>query len=192
MDNQIVEVNACAVAKVPQECGTMSFAESFRESYKMAQMIAKSSLIPDAYKGKVEDVTIAVDMAKRINMSPMMVLQNMYVVKGKPVWSGQACMAIIQNKFKDAHPVYTGKAGTPERACHIEADNITGPEVTMAMAAAEGWTSNSKWRNMPDQMLGYRAASFFARLYCPSVLMGMHTDDEVEDACATREVADVL
>ena len=34
---------------------------------------------------------------------------------------------------------------------------------------------------MPEQMLMYRAASFFARTYCPEVLMGFSTADEVED-----------
>jgi glucose-1-phosphatase len=49
------------------------------------------------------------------------------------------------------------------------------------MARAEGWTSNTKWKNMPEQMLGYRAASFFARLYCPDAMMGFQTIEEVED-----------
>ena len=33
---------------------------------------------------------------------------------------------------------------------------------------------------MPDQMIRYRAAAFFGRLYCPDILMGLYAPDEVE------------
>lgn len=63
-------------------------------------------------------------------------------------------------------------------------EKIEGPEVSMEMAVMEGWyfKSGSKWKTMPDVMLRYRAAAFFGRLYCPDLLMGMHTEDEVIDA----------
>ena len=49
------------------------------------------------------------------------------------------------------------------------------------MAKAEGWTSNPKWRNMPELMLAYRASAFFARVYCPEALMGVQTTEEIYD-----------
>jgi hypothetical protein len=59
-------------------------------------------------------------------------------------------------------------------------EKLYGPWVSMKMAHEEGWTSRNgnKYRTMPDQMLMYRSASFFTRLYCPEVSMGMHTSDE--------------
>ena len=53
----------------------------------------------------------------------------------------------------------------------------------MQMAKDEGWStkSGSKWRTMPEQMMKYRAAAFFARVYCPNVLMGFQTTDEIND-----------
>jgi hypothetical protein len=51
------------------------------------------------------------------------------------------------------------------------------------MAKAEGWYSKngSKWQTMPDQMLRYRAASFFVRSYAPELSLGIHTEHEVAD-----------
>lgn len=57
------------------------------------------------------------------------------------------------------------------------------------MARAEGWYSKpdkygketSKWQTMPEQMLAYRAAAFFARVYVPNSLMGVAVEGEVED-----------
>lgn len=163
------------------------FIESFRESYKLASVFAKSSLVPQQYQGKTEDCAIAVDMAERMGVTPLMVMQNLYVVKGKPSWSGQACMSFIKAKYGDAMPVYTGERGTDSRGCYVrartpEGEVIEGTEVTIAMAKAEGWMNNSKWKNMPEQMLAYRAASFFARVYCPEILMGVQVEGEAEDS----------
>lgn len=162
------------------------FIESFRESYKLASVFAKSSLVPQQYQGRTEDCAIAVDMAERMGVTPLMVMQNLYVVKGKPSWSGQACMSFIKAKYGDAMPVYTGERGTDSRGCYVrvrtpEGEIIEGTEVTIAMAKAEGWMNNSKWKNMPEQMLAYRAAAFFARVYCPEILMGVQVEGEVED-----------
>jgi hypothetical protein len=166
---------------------TGGFIESFRESYKLASVFAKSSLVPQQYQGKTEDCAIAVDMAERMGVTPLMVMQNLYVVKGKPSWSGQACMSFIKAKYGDAMPIYTGERGTDSRGCYVrvrtpEGEIIEGTEVTIAMAKAEGWMNNSKWKNMPEQMLAYRAASFFARVYCPEILMGVQVEGEVEDS----------
>ena len=164
-------------------------AESFKDIFNIGKMFASSSLVPVAYQNKPMDCTIAVDMANRMGVSPMMVMQNLYVVKGKPSWSGQACMSMINAspKFKSAKPVYFGEKGTDSRGCRIEAievetgNLIQGTDVTMKMAKDEGWLSNSKWKSMPEQMLGYRAAAFFARLYIPNSLMGVYVEGEVDD-----------
>ena len=152
-------------------------------------MVSKTSIIPQSYQGKPQDCFIAIEMANRMGVSPMVVMQNMYVVKGKPSWAGQACTMLINScgKFKDVKHIYTGTKGTENRGCYVRAirvddgDEVCGVEVTMQMAKAEGWTSNPKWRNMPELMLAYRASAFFARVYCPEALMGVQTAEEVID-----------
>lgn len=164
-----------------------NFIDSFRQSYKLATILARSSLIPQQYQGKAEDCAIAIDMADRMGVSPLMVMQSLYIVKGKPSWSGQACMSFIKARYKDAYPVYVGEKGTDSRGCFIKAvtnegDAVEGTVVTLKMAKDEGWTSNKKWSTMPEQMLAYRAAAFFARVYCPETLMGIQVQGEVEDS----------
>ena len=53
----------------------------------------------------------------------------------------------------------------------------------MNMANDEGWTSKngSKWKTMPDVMIQYRAASFFGRMNCPDMIMGIYSQEEVLD-----------
>lgn len=62
-------------------------------------------------------------------------------------------------------------------------ERVESPEVSLEMAVLEGWygKNGSKWKTMPDVMLRYRAASFFGKLYAPDMLMGMPSEDELED-----------
>lgn len=82
-----------------------------------------------------------------------------------------------------------GTATFSPRSCYCWAidketgEKLIGPTITMDMALKEGWlTKNgSKWQTMPELMLQYRAASFFANLHCPDLTMGIPTAEEVED-----------
>lgn len=171
--------------------GTFATLETFKEIYDIGKMFASSKLVPQAYQGNPMDCTIAVDMANRMGVSPMMVMQNLYVVQGKPSWSGQACTTLIagSGKFKDIKHVYVGEKGTDERGCFLQAlriedgEIVQGVEVTIKMAKEEEWYGKrgSKWKTMPELMLAYRASSFFARVHVPNALMGVYVEGEVED-----------
>jgi len=171
--------------------GVFSTIENFKEIYDIGKMFASSTLVPQAYQGKAMDCTIAVDMANRMGVSPMMVMQNLYVVLGKPSWSGQACTSLIigTGRFKNVKHVYFGEKGTDGRGCYLtgtrieDGEKVDGPEATIKMAKEEGWysKSGSKWKTMPELMLAYRASAFFARVHIPNALMGVSVEGEVED-----------
>ena len=190
------EEKTLAVVEQTTELTTNSVWENkdqFNQLLRAAQMLSQTSIIPQSYQNKPQDCFVAIEMANRMGVSPMVVMQNMYVVKGKPSWAGQACTMLINScgKFKDVKHIYTGEKGKPNRGCYVTATRISdgsqvdGVEVTMQMAQSEGWTSNSKWRNMPELMLAYRASAFFARVYCPEAMMGVQTAEEVYDADST-------
>lgn len=189
MDN--TEIMATGHQTTQLSTGVFSNLGSFKEIYDIGKMFASSSLVPQTYQGKPMDCTIAVDMANRMNVSPMMVMQNLYVVQGKPSWSGQACTSMIMasGKFKNIHHVYTGERNTDNWGCFLQAERIetgevvTGAEVTIKMANEEKWLdkNGSKWKTMPELMLAYRASAFFARVFIPNSLMGCSVEGEVED-----------
>lgn len=55
--------------------------------------------------------------------------------------------------------------------------------VTMEMAIKEGWytKAGSKWQTMPEQMLQYRAASFWQKVHAPELSLGLQTQEEARD-----------
>lgn len=203
MENEVV------VIEQKNELSDNAFNDtvSFQKLYDIGRMFASSTLVPQNYQNKPMDCTIAVDMANRMNVSPMMVMQNLYVVKGKPSWSGQACMSLIKASplFKNVKHVYIGEEGTDSWGCYVEAirveneEVVKGAKVTIAMAKAEKWYSKkdkygnetSKWATMPELMLAYRAAAFFARVHIPNALMGCAVEGEVEDIQPVQQVMEV-
>ena len=193
MENEIQEL----VASPQPELAPVTVwtdKKQFDQLLRAANMLSQTSIIPATYQGKPQDCFVALEMATRMGVSPLVVMQNMYVVKGKPAWAGQACTMFINScgKFTQVKHVYTGEKGTDSRGCYVTATRISdgiqvnGVEVTLAMAKAEGWTANTKWRTMPELMLAYRASAFFARVHCPEALMGVQLADEICDADANR------
>lgn len=165
-----------------------SDTKSMNAAMKVANLLAKSQLLPEQYIGHPENCLIAIDIANRMRVSPLLVAQNLYIVRGKPGWSGSFAISAINNcgKFSPLDFVYTKNGGG---GCYAQATRLSdgkllkGTEITLDMAKNEGWSTKpgSKWLTMSEQMLAYRAGSFFARAYCPEVLLGVQTIDEIQD-----------
>ena len=185
---------AVAEQKSSMLSNPFSSTESFKENFNIAKMLASSTMVPESYQNKPMNCLIALEQAQRMNASPLMVMQNLYIVKGKPSWSGQACSMIVNGcgLFENVDLVYIGEPNTDSWGAYVKATRksdgkeLKGTTVDMRMAKAEGWLSNAKWKSMPEQMLGYRAYSFFARLYCPNALSGFSTEGEIEDIQANK------
>jgi hypothetical protein len=134
---------------------------------------------------------IALNMAKRIGADPLMVMQNLYVVQGKPGWSGQFLIATFNQcgRFSAMRFEWKGENGKADWGCRAYATEketgevIRGAWVTWKMVEAEGWSkkSGSKWLTMPEQMFHYRAAAFLVRAYAPEIAMGLQTIEEIND-----------
>lgn len=165
--------------------------EQMNKIFKVAKVYANSTMVPATYQNNPSNCFVACELSARMNVSPVLVMQNLYIVQGKPSWAGQACKALIDGcgKFKLSEFVFVGAKGQPDWGCYMQALNTTtgkkvsGTAVTWQMAIDEGWIDKkgSKWQTMPEQMMKYRAAAFFARTECPEVLMGYSTADEIED-----------
>lgn len=161
----------------------------FEQAQRIALALSQSELIPKSYQGNIPSTMIALELAKRTGVSPIMVMQNLNVIQGKPSWSSSFIIAVINSYKKFSMPLNFEMRGEGnKRGCVAFTSGIDGqryesPEVNIEMAIGEGWMNKpgSKWKTMPELMLRYRAAAFFGRLYCPELLMGMQSQDEVVD-----------
>jgi hypothetical protein len=160
---------------------------AFNVALRMANAMAASTIIPKDYQGNASNTLIAIEMASRLGTSPMQVMQNLFVINGRPSWSSQYIIAVINSSKKYKHELKFELTGTGDNMqCYAwttdrDGKEIRGPIISMQMAKDEGWVqkNGSKWKTMPEVMIRYRAASFFGRLYCSDMIMGIYSQEEV-------------
>lgn len=197
----MTETQLTTMSQTDATLSVFSGEANFNNAMKMAEQLAKSDMIPTVYKGKPENCIIALELSNRLKLSPFLVMQNMYIVQGKPSWSSSFIISCINasGRFNGGLKFEMDAQRTKCRAYAVEkttGDKLVGPLITMEMAQHEGWLgkSGSKWKTMPELMLRYRAAAFFGRLYCPEIMNGMLTDDEAADIkpIEESEIVDVF
>jgi hypothetical protein len=89
--------------------------EEFNLLQRKATLLANSSLVPSSFRLQIEkkefgkvvgyetnsnaiaNCAIAIDMAHRMKANELMVMQNLYIVSGRPSWSSQWIIAAINN-----------------------------------------------------------------------------------------------
>lgn len=217
--------------------------ESFELSQRIAKMLSSSTLVPEQYRATVKvkcgkddygntifrdepnpnglsNCIIALNMSNRMGADPLMIMQNLYLIEGRPAWSSQFIMAAINTcgrfsslrfEFQDLgekeveyqetswvnrkKQTVTKTMKIQNHTCYawvIEKGSVNpdgspvvlkSSVISMEMAVKEGWyqKNGSKWQTMPEQMLRYRAASFFGRVYAPELLMGLRSVEEEQD-----------
>ena len=235
--------------------------ESFEFSQRVANMLSNSTLVPEEYRavkkvkiGKdnfgvmqyrdepnpngLSNCIIALNMANRMGADTLMIMQNLYLIEGRPSWSSQFIMASINScgrfsalRFEienrgekeveyqetvwenNRKNIKTKTIKIHDVACvawatqngteipNFSIDDLKqygslykcckaygiplleSSKISIEMAVKEGWyTKNgSKWQTMPEQMLKYRASSFFGRIYAPEILMGLRSAEEEQD-----------
>ncbi len=181
--------------RMPAQTTEIGFTsiEGFVQLQRMANLFIFSSMVPPTFQGQINlgNAVIALDMAIRMRANPLAVMQNIYIVHGRPAWSAQFLIATLNKsgRFSALRYKFQGQEGEDSwgcRACATElatGETLEGPLITISLAKKEGWynKNGSKWQTMPELMLRYRAASWFVRAYAPEIAMGLPEAEELRE-----------
>ena len=160
--------------------------------YKYSEILAGSTIIPAHYRGQTSDVFVAVQTAYRMNQDPMMVMQGTYIIKGKLSMYTSFAISLANSSGILQGGIRYKIEGDRDDLKVTAFSNLkaNGEEISytisMKEAMAEGWTSNAKYKTLPELMLRYRAATLLIRTHIPEVLNGMHTVEELRDVEAAK------
>jgi len=161
-----------------------SSIQSFESAQRIAASLADSALVPNAYRGQqgLPNCIVAIEIANRMGMSPFQVMQNLNVIHGRPSWSSQFIIGLIQGCGRFEGFTYTETSDSCQCFAVLKTtgEQVSGPKITLDMAKREGWTKNTKWSTMPQTMLRYRAASAFGRFHIPDLILGIQSVEENE------------
>jgi len=164
---------------------------AFDNAQRMAKALSSSTIVPKEYQGQqgLANSLIALEMAGRMRISPLVVMQNMSIIHGRPSWTSSFLIAMVNQSGKFTPLRFVFDSEDAPTWCYAEAKDkasgevLRGEKITLELAKKEGWTTKngSKWQTMPGQMLRYRAASFWTRVYYAQATLGIMTQEEVID-----------
>lgn len=179
------------IANLPQVKAGFTDLQSFELAGRAATALAASTLVPQQFQNHKANCLIALEMAQRIGASPLMVMQNLYIVHGRPSWSAKFLIATFNQcgRFSAIRFEWQGAKGSKDWGCRAWAiekatqEKIQGAWITWEMVKAEGWESKtgSKWKTIPEQMFMYRAAAWLVNTHAPELSMGLNTQEELGD-----------
>jgi len=168
-----------------------TFVQESERVFKLAEFLSQSDIIPKHFQGRKANCFLALEMSQRLGINFFELVNGLYVVHGTPAFSGAFTISRINASglFQSGLNFSTeGEGPTLKVTAYAKKHDgsMCSATVSMEMAKQEGWTKNIKYKTMPEHMLTYRAATFFCRRYCPEILMGARTADEVEDIIASK------
>jgi len=156
--------------------------QQLQHQYTLANDLANSNLVPEAFRGNVPNILIAMDTANRFGIAPIEAMKHCHVIKGKLAFDSKMIIALVNRSGKFDGPIQYW-LDEQETECvayaFINGQQYTGPKVTLAMAKANRW--GALWTTLPGMMLRYRAAVFFTRLFSPEIILGLDDIQEQQD-----------
>ena len=151
------------------------------EAYKLAESFSQSAFCPAAYRGKPAEVYLAMAYGSQIGLNPLLAVQNIAVVNGKPSVYGDALTAIAQGHHEtESYEDGYLKDGTAY--CRIVRKGRTiYREFSVEMAKVAGLWGQNTWKKYPQRMLLWRARGWAIRDAFADVLMGLWSVEEAMD-----------
>lgn len=158
--------------------------QNFGEKYKMAQVLSQSGLIPKGLDTP-EKVCVALQWGHELGLSPMVAVNNVAVINGKPTLSADIMCAVVKRS-----PEYGGiewiKNSDTEAECKItrilpngKTESIVS-RFSMEDAINAGLAGRDVWRKYPRRMLKHRCLSYGLKDMFPDLLAGLYTPEEIE------------
>lgn len=177
-----------------------------RAARELVAPLVNTPFVPDAYRPKVDpratdnekaaafDVAVAnavgaILQGITLGIDPLMALQQIYIVHGRPGMYAKMMVALVQSRghevwdedVTDTRAVVCGRRKGTEHTVRIV--------ITMEQARKAGWTSNQAYTKTPQDMLWSRAAARVCDRIASDVLKGIASVEEIRDEIkATAEV----
>lgn len=189
----------------------------FEHYGRIASVMARASLVPDTLKGNSFEEAQAncfqvVELADRLGFSPFAVAQCASIVYGKLMLEGKLVAAALETKLakenfylrhyytgewgKDDYRIYVTDVDLDEEQIFKLKPHIKFPGLRIVDGSVGEWKTLEKdkstkgnWRNQPDVQLQYRGDRTWARLFKAAIILGVLTDDEMDDFSARQERA---
>ena len=175
-------MNAIAPLSAPTASSNSLVPQNMDQAIRLAELMARSKLVPQHLQGSVGDCFMVVEQAGRWNMSPFAVGQCTSSIKGKLMFEGKLVQAAVENSGAIVGLIDYAYAGSgQDRTITVSATRRgeTAPR-TVEVRLKDAITENGIWKKQPDQQLAYHGARVWARRWTPGVILGVYSPEEMD------------
>lgn len=162
---------------------------SLTEAMSLAQMLAKSTMVPAPYRNKPEDILVAIAWGMEVGLGALQSLNGISVINGKPALWGDAALALVRGHPSCAgiREGVEGEGDDRHGFCEVTRRGQQTERRTFSVRDAKKaglWGKQGPWQQYPDRMLQLRARGFAIRDVFPDALRGVITAEEAQDTPA--------
>lgn len=176
--------------------------EKFEHMQKVAKVFASSILVPEHFRGNIANCLVALDLAHRLQVDPVALMRNMYLVPKKSgvdiALQSQFTIGLLNNsgllkkRLEWTFDIDEKTDKIKSCTCVAVTKDDQGIQETLTWRDVEkaGWANRSMsfWNSIPKVMFRYRTAALLTRSTFPDLIMGFHTVDEMQDANAETKI----
>ena len=156
--------------------------QSLEAAMEMANLLAKSNMVPKDYIGNPGNIIVAIQWGAEIGLPPLQAMQNLAVINGRPALWGDAVMALVRGSglLEDFREDVTDQGAT----CTVKrrGEQPVSRHFSVEDAKKAGlWGKQGPWQQYPKRMLQMRARSWAIRDVFTDVLKGINIKEVLED-----------
>ncbi len=151
---------------------------------RIAHTLSQSNLVPDAYRGRPNDIFVAINMGSELGMEPFQAIQSIAVIEGKPCLYGDGLIGVVRASPKCLWIEETLSSDGSAATCRTQRKGDPNPiEATYSMddAVQAGLHTKFNWKKHPKRMLQMRARAYCLRDAFPDLLKGLGVVEEHQD-----------
>lgn len=162
--------------------------QTFEEAWRIANAVCVAGMAPKGLSTP-EQATIAIMHGLEVGMPPMMALQSIAVINGRPtVWGdGALALCLASPLCQGIKETIEGTGENRAAVCTVVRKGQEPKVVRFSMADAKKAKLLAKqgpWQDYPDRMLQMRARAWALRDAFADVLRGLGIAEEVRDVAS--------
>ncbi|MCC3733682.1 recombinase RecT [Rouxiella badensis] len=198
MTQQLTVAEMNAQPSTMNSVSMMFSADGMDRIMKFAELMSAGRVsVPVHFQNKPSDCMAIVMQSMRWGMDPFVVAQKTHVINGTLGYEAQLVNAVVTSSTAVQGRFHFEYGGDWERIGGVAPDKRDESGLFIKVGAilrseteitwgepvylADVKTRNSPlWKTQPKQQIAYLGIKYWARLYCPEVILGVYTPDEVE------------
>lgn len=160
--------------------------QTMDEIFRLAQAICKAGMAPRGME-QPEKAMIAIMRGMEVGLTPMMALDKIAIVQGRPVIWGDGALGLVRGSGLCEFVKERMEGDGEKRIAYCEAKRKGEAEsISRSFSVSDAkiaglWNKQGPWKQFPDRMLQMRARAFALRDLFADVLGGLYLKEEMDN-----------